>query len=75
MLAMRAPHSKGPISSQIFCLIDNKPEIYVDLLYSVTRIATATTIVSKTTHRSESKGRKAHLQTRFSLAEVISQVR
>ena len=54
MLAMRAPHSKGPISSTIFWLIEDKPEIYVDLLYSVvTRIALATTIVSKTTHSSD----------------------
>ena len=35
MLAMRAPHSKGPMSSTILWLIEDKPEIYVDLLYSV----------------------------------------
>ena len=41
MLAMRAPHSRDPVSSRIFWLIDHKPEIYVDLLYSVTRIRIA----------------------------------
>jgi hypothetical protein len=35
MLAMRAPHSKGPTSSTIFWLIRGQTEKYVDLLYSV----------------------------------------
>jgi hypothetical protein len=54
MLAMRAPHSKGPTSSTIFWLIEDKPEntsIYCTLC--ATRIALAKTIVSKTTHSSD----------------------
>src|SRR5215831_11699184 len=54
MLAMRAPHSKGPMSSTIFWLIEDEPEntsIYCTLC--VTRIALAKTIVSKTTHSSD----------------------
>ncbi len=51
MLAMRAPHSKGPMSSTIFWLIEDKPKntsIYCTLC--VTRIPQAKTIVSTTTH-------------------------
>src|SRR5262249_6295194 len=54
MLAMRAPHSKGPTSSTIFWLIEDKPKntsIYCTLC--VTRIALAKMIVSKTTHSSD----------------------